>query len=80
VKLILSSAAAADTERLRAFLANTNPTAAQRAVRYFRAIQSLESLVDRGRPSDIAGARELTVPFGRSAHVLRYVYDAQSDA
>jgi len=73
VKLIISRAAAADLERLRAFLATTNPAASQRVVTVLsRAIQTL----GRGRPSAVAGARELIVPFGRSAYVLRYVHDA----
>jgi hypothetical protein len=28
-------------------------------------------LPDRGRPSDAIGARELVVPFGRSAYIVR---------
>jgi len=42
------------------------------------AIQSLNTVPDRGRPSGIAGARELIVPFGRSAYVLRYVHWEQA--
>jgi plasmid stabilization system protein ParE len=43
------------------------------------AIRSLESLPERGRPSPLAGARELVVPFGRSAYVLRYAHVPETD-
>jgi toxin ParE1/3/4 len=75
VNIVVTRAAAADLDRLRAFLAETNPNAAQRAVDALGgAIQSLDIFPDRGRPSKVAGARELVVPFGRSAYLLRYVY------
>jgi plasmid stabilization system protein ParE len=58
------------------FLATSNPAASQRVVTDLsRAIQSLQTLADRGRPSAVSGARELIVPFGRSAYILRYVHD-----
>jgi plasmid stabilization system protein ParE len=75
VKLIVSRPAQADLERLRAFLADKNPDAAQRAVGALtRAIRSLETFPDRGRPSAFLGARELVVPFGRSAYIVRYAH------
>jgi plasmid stabilization system protein ParE len=51
VKLVVSPAAAADLERLRTFLMNENPMAAQRAVAALtHAIQSLRDLwFDRDR-------------------------------
>jgi plasmid stabilization system protein ParE len=71
VKLIVSRAAAADIERLHAFLTDENETAAQRAVTVLiHAIQSLDTLPDRGRPSRVTGARELIVPFGQSAYIV----------
>jgi plasmid stabilization system protein ParE len=77
VKLIVSPAAAADIERLHAFLADKNPNAARRAVAVLvRAIQSLDALAERGRPAGTAGLRELAVPFGRSAYIVRYAHDA----
>ena len=79
VKLIVSRDALADIERLHAFLAKTNPALAQRAVALIsEAARSLEDFPDRGRPSDIPGARELIVPFGRSAYVLRYAHFPQA--
>jgi plasmid stabilization system protein ParE len=80
VKLIVSRSAAADLERLHAFLADKNPIIAQRLVAVLsEAIQSLATLPDRGRPFDIRGMRELIVPFGRSAYTLRYAYSALVD-
>lgn len=43
------------------------------------AIRSLETLPERGRPSSLAGARELVVPFGRSTYVLRYAQLMETD-
>ena len=77
MNLVVSRAAVRDIERLRAFLAEKNPATAQRAVTALSvAIQSLDALPDRGRPSSLPGARELIVPFGRSSYILRYVHDA----
>jgi toxin ParE1/3/4 len=75
VKLIVSRAAQADLERLQAFLADKNPETAQRVVVVLtRAIQSLDTFPDRGRPSGVPGTRELIVPFGGSAYVMRYAH------
>jgi plasmid stabilization system protein ParE len=80
VKLILSPAAAADLERLREFLADRNPAAAERAIASLtRAMQSLDALPERGRPSGTRGVRELIVAFGRWCYILRYAYLAQTD-
>lgn len=80
MKLIVSPEAAADLNRLRAFLADKNPDAAQRAAAsLIQAIQSLDMFPDRGRPTRTAGVRELIVPFGNSAYVLRYAYLADVD-
>jgi plasmid stabilization system protein ParE len=80
VKLIVSQAAQADLLRLHAFLTHKNPDAAQRAVSAIvRAIDSLDLFPDRGKPSAVASARELIVPFGQSAYVVRYVHDAERE-
>jgi plasmid stabilization system protein ParE len=64
VKLFISPGAAADLERLRAFLADKDPRAAQRAVDILvRSIQSLALFPDRGLPSQVVGLRDLIVPF-----------------
>jgi len=69
VKLIFSPAAAADIERLRDFLTSTNPAAAQRAVTALsRAIQSLDTLADRGRPQGVTSRQFFPLRY----HRLRY--------
>ena len=73
MKLVLSSTAAADLERLRTFLHEKNPAAAERAVSILTdALDSLMTMPARGRPSGIPGVRELIVPFGQGAYVVRY--------
>jgi plasmid stabilization system protein ParE len=80
VKLVVTGSALADIERLHAFLKNKNRAAAQHVVSVLDgAMQSLRTAPERGRRSDVSGARELIVPFGRSAYVLRYVYSAAQD-
>lgn len=70
-----------DIQRLHDFLAPKSPQAASRAI---RAIQSgareLLSHPEIGRPrGDAAGHRELFVPFGVGAYVLRYRVIAKAD-
>ena len=78
MKLAVARAAAADLARLRAFLADNNPAAAQRAISgIVDAIDSLAAFPGRGRASGVAGLRELVVPFGRSAYVVRFAHDPQ---
>ena len=78
MKLIVSPEAAADLARLRAFLVDRNPDAAQRAAAsLIQAIQSLDMFPDRGRPTGTKGVRELVIPFGHSAYVMRYAHLAE---
>ncbi len=80
MKLIVSPEAIADLDRLRAFLADKNPAAAQRAVDTIVAkMQSLDTSPDRGQPIGSTGVRELTAPFGHSAYVIRYAHLPESD-
>ena len=75
MKLNVSRAAIADVERLHEFLAEKDSSAAQRAAKAIDdAVRSLTDFPQRGRPSGIAGVRELIVPFGQSSYVLRYAY------
>jgi len=75
VKLVVSLAAQADIERLHIFIARENPAAAGRAAKILiDAVESLATLPERGRSSGTEGMRELILPFGRSAYVLRYSY------
>ncbi|MDO9412227.1 MAG: type II toxin-antitoxin system RelE/ParE family toxin [Pseudolabrys sp.] len=77
MKLVISHAAAADLERLRLFLVGKNAEATQRAIAgLVGAINSLTALPDRGRPSGVAGLRDLIVPFGKSAYVVRFEHNS----
>jgi plasmid stabilization system protein ParE len=80
VKLVLSQAAAVDIQRLRAFLHEKNPGAAERAVdTLISALDSLTTLANRGRPSGVPGVRELIVPFGQVPYVVRYALMTTED-
>jgi toxin ParE1/3/4 len=77
VRIDLAPEAVGDLERLRAFLVEKDPRAAERAsAALIDAIDSLSELPERGRVSPLPGHRELVVPFGRSAYVVRYKYRA----
>ena len=80
MRLVVSRAAALDLERLHDFLARWDAQLARRAIAAIdTGVQSLATFPERGRPSGIPGIRELIVPFGRSAYLLRYVYSASRD-
>jgi plasmid stabilization system protein ParE len=80
VRLIVSKEAAADLVRLREFLMDRNPAAAQRAAAAIaNGIRSLGIYPERGRQSAVEDARELVVPFGRSAYVVRYALLTEAD-
>ena len=80
MKLVVSKEALADIDRLRRFLEEKERRAAQRAVAALQtAIQSLETFPGRGRPSEVPGLRELIVPFGRSAYLVRYFHNQLRD-
>jgi plasmid stabilization system protein ParE len=80
MRLVVAPAAAADLERLHAFLADKNPTAALRAVTaLLAAVESLHQFPERGRPTGVNNVRELIVSFGRFGYVLRYAYSAATD-
>jgi plasmid stabilization system protein ParE len=46
----------------------------------FAAAQSLSDFPERGRPAARPGYRELVVPFGSGAYIIRYRIDTQRDA
>jgi plasmid stabilization system protein ParE len=80
MKLIISWEAAADLDRLCSFLEKGNPEAASRAAATIEsAIQSLDTMPERGRPSKLRNTRELLVPFGKSAYLVRYTYWIEND-
>ncbi len=45
----------------------------------FAGANYLRDLPERGRPADKPGYRELIVPFGRGAYVIRYRIDYSRD-
>lgn len=78
-RVIVTHAAEADIDRLWKFLVERDPAAAIRAVETIRsALSSLDILAERGRPSPHADYRELPVPFGRRAYIVRYRLDDQT--
>ena len=80
MKLTVAPAAVADLARLREFLVGKDPAAADRAIAaLIAAIESLDTFPERGRLSGTLNMRELIVPFGRSAYVLRYAYSAPNN-
>lgn len=78
MNLIVSQSALADLQRLQIFLADKNQTAARRAVSAIvQAIDSLMVFPDRGHPTGSDNTRDLIVPFGRSAYLVRFAHDPQ---
>lgn len=73
-RLIWLPEAAQDLERLRQFIQANSPAASRRAARrIFEAAKVLQRQPDAGRPlEDPLGFRDLVIPFGAGAYVLRY--------
>lgn len=71
----------ADLQRLREFLRNKSPDAAQRAQQtLLQAIESLQRMPQAHRPvPDQADQRELIVKFGAQGYVVRYHYQPGSE-
>ena len=73
----LSPDAVLDVERLRTFLDQNNPDAAQRAmVRIWTAIERLQEFPALGIPTKDADVRQIMIRFGASGYVVRYVAEA----
>ena len=69
-----------DLRRLHDFLAESSPSAAQRAIHTIRlGINSLTQPPESGRPIEelLPGYRELVIGFGQSAYVALYRYDGK---
>jgi plasmid stabilization system protein ParE len=70
--IVLSPDAIADIDRMRSFLNNKNPGAAQRAMALIlSAIERLQDFPDRGLPTG-DGIRQIVIKFGASGYVIRY--------
>ena len=81
MRIVLSGRAAADIDRLRSFLAEKDAKVAALAVAALAAaIESLAAFPERGRPIGAVGLRELIVPFGNLAYVVRYFHSRRRDA
>jgi plasmid stabilization system protein ParE len=62
-----------DVERLRAFLDQNNPGAAQRALAaIWTAIERLQEFPDLGMPTVDSEIRQIVVRFGASGYIIRY--------
>ncbi len=74
--------AVADVERLRSFLEDKSPTAAARVAKTLRdGAKYLGGFPLVGRPmNDNTGRRELFLPFGAGAYVLRYIFEGDTVA
>ncbi|MCP4043752.1 MAG: type II toxin-antitoxin system RelE/ParE family toxin [Gammaproteobacteria bacterium] len=68
-----------DIQRLYDFLEEKNPRAAERVVRLIReGAKRLLEMPEIGQPmNDEMGRRELFLPFGAGAYVLRYKFHGQ---
>lgn len=66
--------AARDVARLREFIREKSPQAAQRTAKRIRdAVQLLKENPDAGKPADdLLAFRDLVIPFGNGNYVLRY--------
>lgn len=77
--IIFSPDAVEDIERLRHFLTQTNPHAAQRAVtEILVAIERLTEFPDLGMSTRDADIRQIVIRFGSSGYVVRYAVGAES--
>jgi toxin ParE1/3/4 len=71
--ILLSPDAVLDVERVRGFLEERNPEAADRALAaIWRALEKVQTFPDLGTPTPDAEIRQIVVRFGRSAYIVRY--------
>ena len=80
-RLIVTEGAVRGLERCRAFLAERNALAAERAGQVIaRHLLALEASPAIGRPFDVeAELRELVIGFGESGYVALYRYEPADD-
>ena len=69
-----------DLQRLRIFLEDKNPSAAQRvAETLLEGAELLGKFPEFGRPmDDDTERRELVLPFGSRSYVMRYIYSQET--
>lgn len=73
-EIVWLPSAATDVARLREFIQEKNPQAAQRAASRIKdAVQILRENPEAGKPvEDMVAFRDLVIPFGNGNYVLRY--------
>ena len=77
--IVLAPDALSDLDRLRTFLVNSDPAAADQTIELILAgITVVEEHPLIGRPAE-AGLRELVISRGRSGHLALYRYDEARD-
>ena len=77
--ILLSPDAVEDVERLRLFLDQHSPVAAQRALAsIWRAIERLEEFPNLGMQTEDAELRQIVVRFGASGYIVRYAVLAEA--
>jgi toxin ParE1/3/4 len=70
--ILLSTDAVDDVERLRSFLDQKSPGAAQRALAsIWTAVDRLQEFPDLGIPTEDADIRQLVIRFGASGYIVR---------
>jgi toxin ParE1/3/4 len=78
--ILLSPDAVLDVERVRHFLENRNPQAAQRALAaIWHALEQAQAFPDIGAPTADADIRQIVVRFGASGYIVRYTRLAAGD-
>lgn len=79
--LRFTDAAIADLSRLRGFLIDKSPRAAQRAVAVIRErLVAVTEAPQAGRPvPNLDPFREILIPFGGGGYLARYRYDQPTD-
>jgi plasmid stabilization system protein ParE len=81
VQVVFLTRARSDLDRLRRFLEPHGALLSGRAIdTLFAAARSLAELPERGRPAARQGYRELIVPFGAGAYIIRYRIDPRRNA
>jgi plasmid stabilization system protein ParE len=81
MQVVFLTRARNDLDRLRRFLMPHGDSLSERAVEaLFAATYSLADQSERGRPAARPGYRELIVPFGAGAYVIRYRVDHRRNA
>jgi len=78
-KIVLTRRANTDLARLRKFLADKSPVAADRAAdEIWRGIRQLSAFPRSAPEHEKSGLRELSIRFGQYGYVIRYGFDGEN--